>query len=159
MVLDVPIKEGNSVIQSNTFNNGTTIATVADMKDMIFKGKVDETKVGKIKEGMNIELEIGAIEKYKFGAILEYIVPKGKEEYRAIQFEIKATVVLKDYQFIRAGYSANSHIVVEKKDSVLVIPKGMLNFEKDSSFEEVEIATLQVFKSGWFKQVSLTASP
>jgi HlyD family secretion protein len=146
MVLDVPIKEGNSVIQSNTFNNGTTIATVADMKDMIFKGKVDETEVGKIKEGMNIELEIGAIEKDKFGAILEYIAPKGKEENGAIQFEIKANVVLKENQFIRAGYSANANIVLEKKDSVLVIPEGLLKFAKDSSFVEVETATPQKFE-------------
>jgi len=151
MVLDVPIKEGNSVIQSNTFNNGTTIATVADMKDMIFKGKVDETEVGKIKEGMNIELEIGAIEKDKFGAILEYIAPKGKEENGAIQFEIKATVVLKENQFIRAGYSANANIVLEKKDSVLVIPEGMLKFEKDSSYVEVETATPQTFEKRMVK--------
>jgi len=151
MVLDVPIKEGNSVIQSNTFNNGTTIATVADMKDMIFKGKVDETEVGKIKEGMNIELEIGAIEKDKFGAILEYIAPKGKEENGAIQFEIKANVVLKENQFIRAGYSANANIVLEKKDSVLVIPEGLLKFEKDSSFVEVETATPQVFEKRMVK--------
>jgi len=151
MVLDVPIKEGNSVIQSNTFNNGTTIATVADMKDMIFKGKVDETEVGKIKEGMNIELEIGAIEKEKFGAILEYIAPKGKEENGAIQFEIKANVVLKDNKFIRAGYSANANIVLEKKDSVLVIPEGMLKFDKDSSYVEVETATPQVFEKRMVK--------
>jgi HlyD family secretion protein len=146
MVLDVPIKEGNSVIQSNTFNNGTTICTVADMQDMIFKGKVDETEVGKIKEGMNIELEIGAIEKDKFGAILEYIAPKGKEENGAIQFEIKANVVLKENQFIRAGYSANANIVLEKKDSVLVIPEGMLKFEKDTAYVEIETATPQVFE-------------
>jgi HlyD family secretion protein len=151
MVLDVPIKEGNSVIQSNTFNNGTTICTVADMNDMIFKGKVDETEVGKIKEGMNIELEIGAIEKDKFGAILEYIAPKGKEENGAIQFEIKATVVLKENQFIRAGYSANANIVLEKKDSVLVIPEGMLKFEKDSSYVEVETATPQAFEKRMVK--------
>lgn len=151
MVLDVPIKEGNSVIQSNTFNNGTTICTVADMQDMIFKGKVDETEVGKIKEGMNIELEIGAIEKDKFGAILEYIAPKGKEENGAIQFEIKANVVLKEDQFIRAGYSANANIVLEKKDSVLVIPEGMLKFEKDSSFVEVETVNPQVFEKRMVK--------
>jgi HlyD family secretion protein len=146
MVLDVPIKEGNSVIQSNTFNNGTAICTVADMQDMIFKGKVDETEVGKIKEGMNIELEIGAIEKDKFVAVLEYISPKGKEENGAIQFEIKANVVLKENQFIRAGYSANANIVLEKKDSVLVIPEGLLKFEKDTSFVEIETATPQVFE-------------
>ncbi len=151
MVLDVPVKEGNSVIQSNTFNNGTAIATVADMKDMIFKGKVDETEVGKIKEGMNIELEIGAIEKDKFSAILEYIAPKGKEENGAIQFEIKANVVLKENQFIRAGYSANANIVLEKKDSVLVIPEGLLKFEKDSSYVEIETGTNQIFEKRMVK--------
>ena len=137
MVLDVPIKVGNSVIQSNTFNEGTTIASIADMKDMIFEGKVDETEVGKIKEGMPIELEIGAIEKEKFDATLEYIAPKGVEENGAIQFEIKANVLLKDDQFIRAGYSANASIVLDRKDSVLVIPEGMLQFENDSAFVEV----------------------
>lgn len=151
MVLDVPVKEGNSVIQSNTFNNGTTIATVADMNDMIFEGKVDETEVGKIREGMPIELEIGAIEKEKFSAILTYISPKGKEENGAIQFEIKANVVQKDNKFIRAGYSANANIVLEKKDSVLVIPEGMLKFEKDSSYVEVETATPQVFEKRMVK--------
>jgi HlyD family secretion protein len=136
-VLDVPIKVGNSVIQSNTFNDGTTIAIVADMKDMIFQGKVDETEVGKIKEGMLIELEIGAIEKDKFDAVLKYISPKGKEENGAIQFEIKADVSLKEGQFIRAGYSANANIVLERKDSVMVIPEGMLQFKNDSAFVEV----------------------
>ena len=137
MVLDVPVEVGNSVIQSNTFNDGTTIATVANMNDMIFEGKVDETEVGKIKEGMPIELEIGAIEKEKFQAALEYISPKGVEENGAIQFEIKAQVQLKDGQFIRAGYSANANIVLDRKDSVMVIPEGMLNFENDSSFVEI----------------------
>lgn len=137
MVLDVPVEVGNSVIQSNTFNDGTTIASVANMGDMIFEGKVDETEVGKIKEGMPIELEIGAIDKEKFEAILEYISPKGKEENGAIQFEIKADVRLKEGQFIRAGYSANANIVLDRKDSVLVIPEGMLKFENDSFFVEV----------------------
>lgn len=140
MVLDVPVEVGNSVIQSNTFNDGTTIATVADMHDMIFEGKVDETEVGKIKEGMPIELEIGAIEKEKFQAALEYISPKGVEENGAIQFEIKAQVQLKEGQFIRAGYSANANIVLERKDSVMVIPEGLLTFENDSSFVDVLIA-------------------
>jgi len=136
-VLDVPIKVGNSVIQSNTFNDGTTIAIVADMRDMIFEGKVDETEVGKIKEGMLIELEIGAIEKDKFEAVLKYISPKGVEENGAIQFEIKADVALKEGQFIRAGYSANANIVLERKDSVMVLPEGMLQFRNDSAFVEV----------------------
>ncbi|MDD4190222.1 MAG: efflux RND transporter periplasmic adaptor subunit [Mangrovibacterium sp.] len=136
-VLDVPVKVGNSVIQSNTFNDGTTIAVVADMQDMIFEGKVDETEVGKIREGMKIELEIGAIEKDKFEAILKYISPKGVEENGAIQFEIKADVSLKESRFIRAGYSANANIVLERKDSVMVIPEGMLRFKNDTAFVEV----------------------
>ncbi len=141
MVLDVPIKVGNSVIQANTFNAGTTIASVANMNDMIFKGNVDETEVGKIREGMPIQLEIGAIEKEKFDAFLEYISPKGKEENGAIQFEIKANVKLKEGQFIRAGYSANANIVLERKDSVMVIPEGLLKFENDSSYVEINKGT------------------
>ncbi len=142
MVLDVPVKEGNSVIQSNTFNDGTTIATIADMQDMIFEGKVDETEVGKIMEGMSIELEIGAIEKEKFDATLTYISPKGLEENGAIQFEIKADVMLKENQFIRAGYSANANIVLDRRDSVMVISEGLLKFENDSAY--VEILTNEV---------------
>jgi HlyD family secretion protein len=138
MILDVPIKEGNSVIQSNTFNAGTTIAVIADMGDMIFEGKVDETEVGKIKEGMDIILTIGAIENQTFEAKLTYLSPKGVEENGAIQFPIKADVKLKEGQFIRAGYSANASIVTDHRDSVLVIPESLLKFEKDSSFVEVE---------------------
>lgn len=146
MVLDVPVEVGNSVIQANTFNDGTTIAFVADMHDMVFEGKVDETEVGKIKEGMPIELEIGAIDKEKFEAILEYISPKGVEENGAIQFEIKADVQLKEGQFIRAGYSANANIELDRRDSVLVIPEGMLTFQNDSSFVEVQAGTEQQFE-------------
>lgn len=138
MVLDVPVKEGFSVIQANTFNAGTTIGIVADMNDMIFQGKVDETEVGKIREGMNIELTIGAIDSEKFNAILKYIAPKGLIENGAIQFEIKADVNLKEGQFIRSGYSANANIVLEKRDSVLAIPEGLLKFQNDSAFVEVE---------------------
>jgi len=138
MVLDVPVKEGFSVIQANTFNAGTTIAIIADMNDMIFQGKVDETEVGKIKEGMNIELTIGAIESEKFNAELKYIAPKGAVDNGAIQFDIKADVKLKENQFIRSGYSANANIVLEKRDSVLAIPEGLLKFQKDSAFVEVE---------------------
>jgi len=151
MVLDVPVEVGNSVIQSNTFNDGTTIAIVADMHDMIFEGKVDETEVGKIKEGMPIELEIGAIDKEKFEAILAYISPKGKEENGAIQFEIKADVRLKEGQFIRAGYSANANIVLDRKDSVMVIPEGMLKFENDSSYVEVQAGEEQNFEKRYVK--------
>lgn len=151
MVLDVPVEVGNSVIQSNTFNDGTTIASVADMNDIIFEGKVDETEVGKIREGMPIELEIGAIDNEKFDAVLEYISPKGKEENGAIQFEIKANVHLKEGQFIRAGYSANANIVLDRKDSVLVIPEGLLKFENENSYVEVMTNVDQQFEKRFVK--------
>lgn len=145
MILDIPVEVGNSVIQANTFNAGTTIAVVADMTDMIFEGKVDETEVGKVKEGMDIILTIGAIEDEKFDAVLTYLSPKGVEENGAIQFEIKADVNLKEGQFIRAGYSANASIELERRDSVMTIPEGLLKFENDSSYVEVELDS-QVFE-------------
>jgi HlyD family secretion protein len=147
MVLDVPVEVGNSVIEANNFNEGTTIASVADMGEMIFKGKVDETEVGKLKLAMPLILSIGAIENEKFDATLEYIAPKGKEENGAIQFEIKANVKLKNSSFIRAGYSANADIVLDRRDSVMVIPESLIKFEKtgDSAYVEVETKP-QVFE-------------
>lgn len=153
MVLDVPVEEGTSVIQTNTFNEGTTIATVADMGEMIFEGKIDETEVGKIKEGMNLELTIGAIENETFNAVLEYISPKGVEENGAVQFEIKAKVKLDSDNFIRAGYSANANIVLDRRDSVLVISESLIKFEednKDSIYVEVETDP-QVFEKRYIK--------
>ena len=138
MVLDVPVEEGKSVIESNTFNDGTTIATIADMGEMIFEGKVDESEVGKIREGMDLILSIGAIDQEKFSARLERISPKGVEENGAIQFEIRADVQLKEDQFIRAGYSANADIVLERKDQVLAINESLLKFDGDTAYVEVE---------------------
>jgi HlyD family secretion protein len=146
MVLDVPVEVGFSVIESNTFNDGTTIASVADMGDMIFEGKIDETEVGKIKEGMPLILTVGAIDDASFSAILEHISPKGVEENGAIQFKIKANVQLKKDEFIRAGYSANAKVVLDRTDSVLAIPESILQFEGDSSFVEVETAPQQFQK-------------
>jgi len=150
MILDVPVKEGNSVIESNTFNDGTTIANVADMGEMIFEGKVDETEVGKIKEGMELILSIGAVENEKFTAKLEHISPKGVEENGAIQFEIKAAVALKENSFVRAGYSANADIVLDRADSVMAIQESLLKFEKDSAYVEIETAP-QVFEKRFIK--------
>ena len=138
MVLDIPVEEGKSVIETNTFSEGTTIAIVADMQEMIFEGKVDETEVGKIVPGMNLDISIGAIDNEKFDALLEFIAPKGVEENGAIQFEIEAAVKLKQNIFIRSGYSANADIVLERRDSVMVIPESLIKFEKDSAFVEVE---------------------
>lgn len=138
MVLNVPIEEGNSVIEANNFNPGTTIAFVADMGEMIFKGKVDETEVGKLKTGMKLILTIGAIESDKFDAELEYISPKGIAENGAIQFEIKAKVKLKSTSFIRSGYSANADIVLDRRDSALALQESLIKFQNDTAFVELE---------------------
>ena len=137
MILDVPIKVGNSVIQSNNFNDGTTIASVADMNDMIFRGNVDETDIGRINEGMPIKLTIGAMEGRTFDALLEYVSPKGVEKSGAIQFEIKAAVTIPENAFIRAGYSANAEIVLKQAKDVLTIPESCVTFKGDSVFVEV----------------------
>ncbi len=147
MVLDVPVKEGTFVIESNTFNEGTTIASVADMSDLIFEGKVDESEVGKIKEGMNLDLKIGALQEEKITAELEYISPKGLEEEGAIQFEIKAAVKLKEDVFLRAGYSANADIVLEKRDSVLALKESDVMFEEEKTFVEIETGEQQFEKT------------
>jgi len=150
MILDVPVKEGNSVIEANNFNAGTTIAFVADMGEMIFQGKVDETEVGRLKKGMPLILTIGAIDKATFNASLEYVAPKGQLENGAIQFEVKAKIALKDSFFVRAGYSANADIVLEKRDSVLTVPEALLQFQHDSAFVEVETKP-QVFEKRFLK--------
>ena len=150
MLLDIPIKVGNSVIETNNFNAGTTIATVADVGDMIFQGKVDETEVGKIKPGMDLMLVIGAIENDTFNATLKYIAPKGVLENGAVQFEIKADVKLKENQFIRAGYSANADIVLDHKDNVLAIKESTLLFQGDSAYVEVETSS-QKFEKRFVK--------
>ena len=137
MILNVPIKVGNSVIQSNSFNDGTTIASVANMNDMIFRGNVDETEIGKIREGMPIKLTVGALGTRTFDAVLEYVSPKGEEKNGAIQFEIKAAVSLPDTSFVRAGYSANAEIVLERAEHVLTIPESTVEFHGDTAFVQV----------------------
>ncbi len=140
-ILEIPVKEGDQVIQSNNFNAGTTIASIADMSKMIFEGKVDESEVGKLVSGSDIEVSIGAIEGKKFPAKLNFIAPKGTEESGAVQFKIKADVSLDDNYFIRAGYSANADIVLEKKDSVLSIKEALLKFDKKTEEPYVEVKT------------------
>jgi HlyD family secretion protein len=134
MILDIPVKVGNSVIQSNNFNDGTTIASVADMNDMIFRGNVDETEIGRIREGMPIKLTIGALENQSFSALLEYVSPKGVEKNGAIQFEIKAAVTIPGGAFIRAGYSANAEIVLKRAEDVMTLPESTIEFHGDSAF-------------------------
>ncbi|UCH14617.1 MAG: efflux RND transporter periplasmic adaptor subunit [Bacteroidales bacterium] len=141
MILDVPVEIGNTVIHTNSFNPGTTIASVANMNNLIFEGKLDESEVGKIKLGMQLLITVGAIENVTFNATLEHISPKGFEENGTILFPIKADVELIDTLFIRAGYSANASIVLGKRDSVLAISESLLQFEgdnDDSVFVEIE---------------------
>jgi HlyD family secretion protein len=133
-ILDIPVKVGNSVIQSNNFNDGTTIASVANLNDMLFVGKIDETEVGKLSVNMPMEITIGAIQDRKIPATLEYVSPKGVEESGAILFEMKAAMVLPSDVFIRAGYSANAEIILDKRTGVLTIPESSVEFSGDSSF-------------------------
>ena len=134
LILDIPVKVGNSVIMSNSFNDGTTIATVADMNDLIFRGNIDETEVGRIHEGMPVKLTLGALQDLSFDAVLEYISPKGVEENGANQFEIKAAIQVPDSVFIRSGYSANAEIVLQRARQVLTVPESVLEFSGDSAF-------------------------
>ena len=133
-ILDVPVKVGNSVIQSNNFNDGTTVASVANLSDMLFVGKIDETEVGKLSVGMPMEITIGAVQDRKIPASLEYVSPKGVEESGAILFEMKAAMKLPDDVFIRAGYSANADIILDKRTDVLTIPESTVEFSGDSAF-------------------------
>ena len=141
MVLEVPVEVGNQVIESNTFNEGTTIAAIADVDKMIFEGKVDESEVGKIKEDLPLEITVGAIEDHVFDAVLDYIAPKGKEENGAIQFEIKGTLKKSDTVFIRAGLSANASIILARADSVLAVKEALVQFDDDTKKPFVEVQT------------------
>lgn len=134
IILDIPVKVGNSVILSNTFNDGTTIANVANMNDLIFRGNIDETEVGQLKENMTMKITIGALQNMKFDASLEYISPKAVDNNGANQFEIKAAVAIADAKNIRSGYSANAEIVLDKVSGVLTLPESAINFENDSTF-------------------------
>lgn len=139
-VLEVPVEEGGSVIESNNFNEGTTIASVADMSDMIFLGRIDEADVDKLRADMEVNIRIGAIDDKRFPGKLEYIAPKGKEIEGAIQFEIKASLEPAKDVVIRAGYSANADIVLEKKAQVLAVRESLLQFDRDQAYVEVETA-------------------
>lgn len=141
MIVEIPVKKGYQVTQTNDFNAGTTIARIADMTKMIFEGQVDESEVGKLVKGTNIEVALGAIEDKKFPAVLNFIAPKGTDEGGAVQFKIKADVTLDESHFIRAGYSANAEIVLAKKDSVLSIKEALLQFDRKTEKPYVEIKT------------------
>jgi HlyD family secretion protein len=145
-VLDVPNKEGAFIVESSTFQSGTTLATLADMNDMIFEGLVDESEVGKLREGMELVLNVGALEGKPFAATLEYIAPKGVTDQGAIKFTIRAAVKLNRELFLRSNYSANADIVLDKKENVLAINEGDLIIEDKATFVEVEQSPQQFEK-------------
>jgi len=140
MVVEVPIKKGTQVIPSSGFNAGTTIATIADMRKMIFEGKVDEAEVGKLVLGMDLDITIGAIEEENFLAKLNFIAPKGNEENGAIQFKVKGDIKLDSVKsMVRAGYSANASIIIEKRDSIFAVREALLQYDEDTKKPYVEI--------------------
>jgi len=148
MILEVPVKGGATVVETNSFNDGTTIAVIADMSELIFEGSIDESEVGKLREGMEMNLTIGAIENMTFQAILEYIAPQGKKEQNgAVQFQIKAAVEAPEGVLIRAGYSANGKIVLERKEDVLTIPESLILYdEAQQPYVEVAVGEQQFEK-------------
>lgn len=135
LILDIPVKVGNSVILANTFNDGTTIATVANMNDLIFRGNIDETEVGRLSTGMTMKITIGALQDLKFDARLEYIAPKATDQNGANQFEIKAAVDLpSNATNIRSGYSANAEIVLAEAKNVLAVQESAIEFDGDDTY-------------------------
>lgn len=134
LILDIPVKVGNSVILANTFNDGTTIATVANMNDLIFRGNVDETEVGQVNVGMPMTITVGALQDLKFDARLEYISPKAVEANGANQFEIKAAVQVPEKTGVRSGYSANAQIVLAEALHVLTVPESAIHFEGNNTY-------------------------
>ena len=136
-ILDIPVEVGNSVIQANTFNDGTTIATVADLGNMLFKGNIDESDVGKVSDGMPVKVKIGALQGMDFDAVLTYISPKSEEVDNVVMFEIEAEIEIPDSVMVRAGYSANAEIITEKRDSVMSIEESCVRFSGDTSYVEI----------------------
>lgn len=140
-ILEIPVEIGDQVIQSNSFNAGTTIATVADLTKMVFEGNVDEGEVGKLKVGMPLKISLGAISDKEFDARLRFIAPKGLEESGAVKFKIEGEVTVEDDFVIRAGYSANASLILDRKENILVLPEALLQFDKvtDEPYVELEI--------------------
>jgi len=138
-VVQLPVKRGTSVIEANTFNAGTTVAVVADMTDMLFKGHVDESEVGKLSTGMNVIVSVGAMDQH-FEGKLEYIAPEGTDKEGTIEFEIWAAIRLKPEQMLRSNYSATAEIVLDRRTGVIAIPESIVEFEQSQAFVQVQVA-------------------
>lgn len=134
LVLDVPVKVGSSVIQANTMNDGTTVATLADMNKLIFKGKMDETEVGRLHVGMPMEISIGALPDYKSTAIIEYISPKATEENGANSFEVKGSIATDGKTQLRSGYSANATVILQGATNVMTLPESVIEYDGNKTY-------------------------
>ena len=140
-VLEIPVKAGDQVIESNSFNSGTTIAAIADLSKMIFEGKVDEAEVASLLLGTTLKVSLGAVEDQELEAVLKFIAPKGTEEQGAVQFKIEADMLLNDSVVVRAGYSANASIVLERKEDVLALREALIQFDRKTQYPYVQIMT------------------
>lgn len=138
-VLEIPVKEGDQVIESNNFNSGTTIAAIADLSKMIFEGKVDEAEVASLRIGTALKVSLGAVEDQELSANLKFIAPKGTEEQGAVQFKIEADMVLNDSIVVRAGYSANASIILDRKEDVLALREALIQFDRKTQEPYVEV--------------------
>lgn len=146
-ILEIPVKVGHQVIESNNFNEGTTIASIADLNKMIFEGNVDEAEVGKLKEGTILDVKIGAIEGVIYKAKLNFVAPKGTEDQGAVLFKIKAALSLNDSTYVRAGYSANAELILDKKTAVLAVKESLIQYDRKTEEPFVEIETgIQTFE-------------
>ena len=157
-VLEVPVKVGYQVIEANQFNAGTTICSVADLNSLIFEGKIDEAQAGKIKEGMEMKVIIGALQNKKFPGKVTMIAPKGKDESGTIKFPIEGDVFNPNNEYIRAGFSANGEIVLSSQKNALLLDESLIQYEKDKGTDKPFVEVKQ--PNGSFKKtyVKLGAS-
>ena len=140
-ILEIPVKLGDQVIAANNFNEGTSVAIIADLNEMIFEGQVDEAEVGKLELGQSLKVNMAAIPGREFDAILKFVAPKGTEQGGAVQFKIEADLTLDEDTFVRAGYSANGSLVVENKQEIMVIAEALLQFDRRTQLPYVEVET------------------
>jgi len=141
-VLEVPVKVGSQVIEANSFNAGTTICSIADLNSLIFQGEIDEAQAGKLKQGMDMKIVIGALQNKTFPGKLTMIAPKGKDNLGTIKFPVEGDVNNPNNEYIRAGFSANGEIVLKSEKNALLLDESLIQYEKkngkDTPFVEVK---------------------
>ncbi|MEN4761987.1 MULTISPECIES: efflux RND transporter periplasmic adaptor subunit [unclassified Chryseobacterium] len=153
-VLEVPVKVGSQVIEANSFNAGTTICSIADLNSLIFQGEIDEAQAGKLKQGMDMSIVIGALQNKTFPGKLTMIAPKGKDTNGTIKFPVEGDVNNPNNEYIRAGFSANGEIVLSSQKNALLLDESLVQYEKkngkDVPFVEVKQAN-GTFKKAYIK--------